>query len=274
MLAKLYKYEFKQTSLYSIAIMAVTIFAALASRILGEFHNRFSPTSNLNFLGTIAQVIQIMLIPVIFFTSAVLFLLMVTRFYQNLLTDQGYLTNTLPVHSWQHILVKSTTATAWTIASLLVSGVATLIVLPAFGDVSYMYRSVKEALANFPIIVNTPTSVILIQIFIMAVLSIISSFLTFYLAIMLGHQWGEHPIIGTMLALMGIRVATSIITNIMSFAAFRMPIIDQSILNLTNNNGTAFYYFLMIFQLIIIVISGIISFIGSDYLLKNRLNLQ
>jgi hypothetical protein len=44
-------------------------------------------------------------------------IVLIQRFYKNLLGDEGYLMFTLPVQSWSHILSKLAVSMLWTVVS-------------------------------------------------------------------------------------------------------------------------------------------------------------
>ena len=57
----------------------------------------------------------------------VTFIIIIQRFYKNLLCDEGYLMNTLPVSVWKNITSKLIVATVWNIVSLGVALVSIFI---------------------------------------------------------------------------------------------------------------------------------------------------
>ena len=100
MLGKLFKYEMKATSRIFLPVyIAVVLFAALGRLVTGIdlFSNELSWLSGI-FMGTYVLVIVA--------TAVLTYIVVIQRFYKNLLTDEGYLMFTLPVKPSRLILSK------------------------------------------------------------------------------------------------------------------------------------------------------------------------
>ena len=101
MLRKLYKHEF--VSLYRILLPLYGVLLGLS--VLTRFVS-FLPKGEsgvLDFWKGLVLSLSIMLIVSIFVVGSVV---IVVRFYQNMLSKQGYLTNTLPFKTYNHIICK------------------------------------------------------------------------------------------------------------------------------------------------------------------------
>lgn len=115
MLGKLLKYEFRATGRVMLPVMlALLILAACANvsiRLLEDAQALFLRTLGGVFLG---------LFTVGIFAAGILSLvLMIRRFYKNLLTDEGYLTFTLPVNVHGLIWSKLIVAAIWMIVTVI-----------------------------------------------------------------------------------------------------------------------------------------------------------
>lgn len=138
MLRKMLKYDIQAMSKtfipFFIAILVISIFSALSMH-LEWLIGIFGGATILFGLGI-----------ALFVTSLVL---IITQFYKNVLGDQGYLTNTLPVSVDTIILSKLFSAIFWLISSGIVAILAFLIILMGSMDnVGDFFTSVAVVLQS------------------------------------------------------------------------------------------------------------------------------
>ena len=116
MLGKLLKYEFKATSRILLPLYgALLIFAFIVKIFIGTKLDGV----NMDFLGGIPAVVSIFTYGA---TMAAVFIvtifIIIQRFYKNLLGDEGYLMNTLPVSTTSNISSKLISAIIWSLVSI------------------------------------------------------------------------------------------------------------------------------------------------------------
>ena len=101
MLTKLLKHEFRATA----RIMGPLYLVLLAVALGFNFSARLMDSGNfvLNMLAALVVMAYVVAITAVFIVA---FILMLQRFYKNLLGDEGYLMFTLPVTPAQHITAK------------------------------------------------------------------------------------------------------------------------------------------------------------------------
>ena len=103
MLGKLMKYEFKATSRMLLPINGAMLLFALINRLFMELN--FFQTGNMA-ISALATVMAVMYVMVIIAAFVITLIVIIQRFYKNLLTDEGYLMFTLPVKAHSHITSK------------------------------------------------------------------------------------------------------------------------------------------------------------------------
>ena len=147
MLSKLLKYEFKATAKVFIFMYLSLLLFALINRFVNPFDILNKATSfNLAALFSLISIITyfIILVGVMIVTLVVL----IQRFYKNLLGNEGYLMFTMPVKQWMHIVSKLVTAVVWTLLSMVIVICSILIfsgateVLEALSDITEGIRSI------------------------------------------------------------------------------------------------------------------------------------
>ena len=124
MLRKLLKHEFRATGRIMLPMYLVLLATAVGSNLSGRWmiDSRFSAVSILGVLIVTAFGFAI------FGVLLMSFVLMIQRFYKNLLQDEGYLMFTLPVSVHQHIWSKLIVSAVWFITTVLAVIGASLIV--------------------------------------------------------------------------------------------------------------------------------------------------
>lgn len=131
MLKKLIKHEFKATA----KTMGLLFGAVLLLSILTSVSLKL-PEGNQVFDTIKAVLIGVYVVVMLGMMFAGI-LLLIFRFYNNMLKDQGYLTHTLPVKMWQHIVAKVLTYFVWIVAAVVVAAVSLGIFLMGTGVVDF-----------------------------------------------------------------------------------------------------------------------------------------
>lgn len=94
------------------------------------------------FVGIISTLIVFLYAMFLCAVVVITFIVILLRFYKNLLQNEGYLMNMLPVKSWQHITAKLIAAVVWSFVSVLVVIVSVLILSTLAVDFSSITFSV------------------------------------------------------------------------------------------------------------------------------------
>ena len=137
MLTKLLKHEFRATA----RIMGPLYLVLLAVALGFNFSARLMDSGNfvLNMLAALVVMAYVVAITAVFIVA---FILMLQRFYKNLLGDEGYIMFTLPASVHQHVWSKLIVSAVWFIATGVV---VFLSVFVAAFNVSFL-----TDLASFP----------------------------------------------------------------------------------------------------------------------------
>ena len=121
MLTKLLKHEFRATA----RIMGPLYLVLLAVALGFNFSARLMDSGNfvLNMLAALVVMAYVVAITAVFIVA---FILMLQRFYKNLLGDEGYLMFTLPASVSQHITAKLVVAVLLDVLSVAAAILAVL----------------------------------------------------------------------------------------------------------------------------------------------------
>ena len=179
MLGKLMKYEFRATAIYFLPIYVVLVLVSglryVVSLISQKFSNGFSA-----FSGFSLSAIYLLLALGLAITT---FIVIIIRFYKNLLGTEGYLMFTLPVSVEQNILAKLIPSVVWFFGSCVLG---MLTIAPAMG-----LRFNDNPFTIFTGIRLGDVPEILLAV-LMVIGSIAGTFLFYYLCMCIGQMFNSH----------------------------------------------------------------------------------
>ena len=196
MLGKLLKYDFK-----SIARILLPIYGAflVVSVLLGaqSASHSISPAilSIFTALFTVAIILTIVLV--------------IQRFYQNLLGPEGYLMFTIPVSTSTHILEKVLLALVWGLLGSLVIFLASFLILildPEVGGFNAIFQAMSQ------LHLTGSDYVTFFSWLLLLILGIAAQITQIYASISVGHLWTSHRILGAFLSYIGFSILTAWVT--------------------------------------------------------------
>lgn len=274
MLRKLIKYEVKATARWFFPLYISIVLFAIINRFLLSFH--FTANGNVNVLRVALTTISMLVYILLFMGTMIISLVVVIqRFYKNLLGDEGYLMFTLPVKTWQHIGSKLIIATLWNLLSGIVGFCSIMIIIP----VGQM-KNVLFALSTVSKIFNAP-DLILFGVLLLA--SIARTVMEIYAAIALGHLFNKHRVLLSFAFYLGINTLSQVLFMLVLPFVY-MPITNiimaDALSEITMKTEILPYGLIpqistfSLFMLVITVIATAGYFIATNYLLKSRLNLE
>lgn len=263
MLRKLMKYELKATARMLLPLYGALIGFALINKL---FIGMNLDMENSQFLNGIPVMISMAAYGITMVAVMVVTLIIIIqRFYKNLLCDEGYLMNTLPISTWKNILSKLIVATLWSIISV---GVALLSIL----IMAYKPGVMNEIISGISMIFREGYSEIGVSVYILPIEGIIFglvqavfSTLIIYTAISLGHLANKRKILCSFGAFIVLNMIINAIVGIVG-SIFDITVIDVASLSDIH---------VMIISMIVISIALTAGlFALCNYILKNKLNLE
>lgn len=269
MFGKLIKYEWKGAARVCMPLYGLLLITALMTRI----SMNFTPTGQgglLQNLGILSQVISSMLygglITASFIITAVI---LIQRFFKNLLGDEGYLMFTLPVSIGKHILSKTIVALMMCILCCIVTILSAFLL--AFEP--YMFARLAEDLNMLMQQVGGESLLCFLSLCIASLVCLANYILRVYFCIAVGHMARRHRMLGaagtyvgisilltTLLVCFGNTIGSSVGHAINAFFESLQPPMAFTLLML----GIALVY----------GIACTIYFFATRYILSNRLNLE
>lgn len=269
MLRKLLKHEFRATGRIMLPLYLILLVTSVGanSSVRGLLNTDNGILTVLGGLLVMAFTIAIIAVCV------VNMVVMVQRFYKNLLQDEGYVMMTLPCSTHQHVWSKLIVSAVWFTLTILAVFLACLIMatdIEAIRAVGEFFMDVLRALAGR---FSLNAAAFVVELLLMYFLGSCALCLQFYAALAIGHSRPTHKMAWSVLAFFVMWFITQLLIGVL------VTVLDE----------TAFYYFLMKvtdirgvagvhatfwFLIICEVLYGAVFYFLTTFFLKRHLNLE
>lgn len=277
MLGKLIKHELRATGRTMLPLFAVlsvmSVVAGFSMR-----HLEFSLTQMPAFVEIVLMLLFAAFFIVMVATIVMAFVIMISRFYKNLLGDEGYLMLTLPVNAHSHVWAKLIVSTIWFIATavLIVLLMCLLALIISGSDIAGIIAEMptfKEMFAQFLDYSGyngLSLTLFIVEFILLTVVGVLNTCLNFYAAMAIGHSFSNRKILYSVLAFVGISIVFSIFESVL--ALFMGENFGESIM-LNYRNFAYSLNWLMLQGLLLSVVETIPLYFITTYCLKKRINL-
>lgn len=267
MLSKLLKHEFRATSRIMLPLYLILLVTAVFTNILGRILENHTSRLLLALNGLCVTAFVIAVVGV----SVMTLVLMVTRFYKNYMTDEGYLMFTLPVSNHQLIFSKVIVSLAWFAATLVIDVFSVLLAV-------FRLDVYRQALQEFSFFFDQYGKLAghmvgyCAEVLVILLLSGIGLCLMVYAAIALGHSFASKKIFLSLVFFFAFDIGLKILgTLLMTVSVGRM---DSFFFNAqTMADTTAIHVVLLIVVGVELVLSALF-YVITYFTLQRRLNLQ
>lgn len=193
------------------------------------------------------------------------------RFYKNMYTDEGYLSFTLPVKSWEHILSKTFISAVWTLIDIAVVILSILILVMYKGMGTEFIEGFLGVLTELS---EAGISVVwfMIRLIINGVLYLIALPLTYYFSISIGQLFNSHKMLASIITyFITINVIQVIGTVVSTIMMVNTTYADDVI---TDSGMRGFYNGILDMGMIGNLITCVGFWLVVNYIMNKRLNLE
>ncbi len=268
MLKKLYTYDIDSQRKMMVPLLLITVGLGVVIMLLTIVIDLLPKDVVLPYVGMAILIGACLL--AITVIAALIFFLVVIRFYRNLFSDEGYLTFSLPATVKQHVTAKTLSGATWMTLSFFSILLAILIAL------SYVFiisaGGAPDAVPPTDSGVDGGGQMFLTLSVLLLVLlnlpaAMFSSLLSIYLAITLGSLiWTKHKIIGSILFYFVVNMAVSAISQFSSLGMifFAVTTIDPLVQVLIS----------LLISLVLQIVVAVASYVITVRMLERRLNLE
>ncbi len=269
MLSKLIKYEwnalFKRYAILILTLLLATTLTCVA--FFFSAHPDADPTPLL-ILTISLYYILVIGVPV---AGLIIF---AVRYYKSCYTDEGYLTNTLPVKSHEIILSKLIVGSLYSFITSIVMYLSIAIVLYTFLNVTDMIEKISAAIPEAQLSLDFSIPSMLLWGLVITILSSASGTMMIIGSISLGSLWNKHKVLGSIVSYAGIYFVLEIIALILI-----LPVSTRLTVHLIESGDmgqfmNGYIGLLMGYSTILSLILSIALYFISNYVLKNKLNME
>ena len=276
MLTKLLKYEYRATAIYFLPIYAAILVVSVMTyglRILRESLHDYSSALIAQGLFTFSSIYALLA----FGLAVTTFVVIIIRFYKNLLGNEGYLMFTLPVSVEQNILAKLIPAMTWFLGSCVL-GVLTI--LPVFfggygESLEFFFGTSSVPVAEIPKFIT-----FLILLAVCTVSGLALTFLFYYFCMIVGQTFNSHKF----LAAVGTYLVLQLVFQVLGIAVFfwlihLLELLDYAdigrFLGFTITDSNLDWIFLIFYGIadVFAVLAAVGLFFLDSSILRKKLNL-
>ncbi|PKM87703.1 MAG: hypothetical protein CVU87_09105 [Firmicutes bacterium HGW-Firmicutes-12] len=266
MLSKLLKYEIKATGRIFLPLFLALLIFALITRLISPLG-----PEEWNTTAIISMIIYIIIMVGMFVTTLIM---MIQRFYKNLLSDEGYLMLTLPVKPWKHIVSKLLVSMFWVVTSGIVAITSILIITLEIGEITKLAMQFRiiyhQALADL----GPSIYLLAFEIIIGILIGLASCILIVYASIAIGHLFSQHKMLASFGAFIGLTTLSQIFFMLISIVPgnFYFPNI-----HITSHDFIGMQTLIQLAVAYGIILTGLLCaayFAVTNFILSKRLNLE
>ena len=275
MLGKLLKHEFRATG----RLMLPALGAVLVLAVLANLSIRFIQVTDSTFLTILLGLVIAAFVIGMIAAAVMTLVLMVLRFYRNLLRDEGYLMHTLPVNVHELVWSKMIVSLVWFVVTFLVIFLVLLLTGliqsgTSLGDFFMGFPSwaeIREFLAKVGI---RSGEIVLVgfELLLAMLLTTLATCLHFYAAMALGHMYSKDKVLLSILFFVGLSIVLSIFQTGMGInMAYRLEGMSDYVE--AARDALNLFRGLVFRGLLVQLIEGAILYVITTLSLKKRLNL-
>jgi len=265
MLKKLLKNEIYATGRILLPIYGITLILSLVNRILIDINRH---NAILNIIGSI---MMFSYVTAIIATIIVTFILIILRFYRNLMTDEGYLMFTLPVKPLQLINSKLISSILWFIVSIIVT-ISSLIILLLNAERAGLIREGWNLIfGTFKEYFGDNYYLLIFEAVLASIISVIQQILLIYASIAVGHLFTGHKVLGAFASYIAISIAAQIFTSIVMVIVAYFP---GSTVEELETQFETLPHMVMLLIIGLGVLFSAAYYITTNYIFSKKLNLE
>ena len=278
MLRKLLKHEFRATGRIMLPLFGILLLVSVGA----NFSSRGMLNSDSSLLRTLGTIFIMLFIVGIFAVGIISFVLMINRFYKNLLQDEGYVMMTLPVCVHQQIWSKLIVSAVWFIAAGIAVVAASFILVAQQGfwqEILWGFRQIFQGLTAYYAFNGTA---FLLELLGLVFVSCCVLCLAFYAAMAIGHSFANHKgllsvvfyfVIQAVLQIFGVAVLSGVVSDtafhrLLTDAMDNLGRTDTAAAAMQAAHGT------MLLALFTELFLGAILYFLTYFMLRKHRNLQ
>lgn len=273
MLGKLLKYEFKATQRTFLPLFGLILVFAGINKLFMQLNFQHVNGATSVAMGAVLTIYIVLIVAVFVMTLIVT----IQRFQKNLLSDEGYLSFTLPVKVHSHIDAKMIASLVWSILSVIVAGLSALILVAdrnTFPLIGRFFRGLGEYTRNY----GGMGWLIVGELIVLALISTLTGILQIYNSMAVGNLCSRHKLLASFGTFLGFGILQQIIASIIIGGWYGSEKFwDDLFHNIDRfTNWQAMNMIASVLGIIILFVAlfGVAFYFFTDWLLSKKLNLE
>ena len=277
MLGKLIKHELRGSGRTMLPFILVSLFLSVMAGLSMRAMEHQQDYSWFNILFGIVIFLFVAGLMAVCIMSIVV---VINRFRQNLLGDEGYLMFTLPVSVDEHIWAKMIVSAIWFLATALTCMLAMLLMLLCnittfdvdWSELGFVMGELGRMLREFGVLHLVGYG---LELLVMFFAGCCVSCLTFYCAMAIGYSFANRKVLLSILAFFGIDILLSTAQSSLLMLLNAIPGVELFMENLDLNqvNAAGSVHIVLLGWILYLAIHAAVLYIPTRLLLKKKLNL-
>ena len=259
MLGKLLKYEYKATSRYFIGLYIVLALLTIGNKVVITIEA--TTDIDLKVVDILFGIIMASYVIAIIAIAVATVVLILRRFYFNMLKDEGYLSFTLPATVGQHIASKLIVGITWFVATIVLN-VISIFVVTYSKDINYV-KGISDIAQE---LTQSGGWGYVIEGIIAIIVTVIGMPMLMYACLSIGQLYTKHRVVGAILAYIGYYIINQVVSSV--FLVICMHSLGYSY------DTSAFTNQVLIFSIVLSIVISIVSYVVTHYILSKKLNLE
>lgn len=277
MLGRLLKYDMKSLSRFLVIIHIILLISAVLGRVFLTGRIEFT-SEGLNLNSTLLGLSFLLFFVIFMSVSFGTYIIIAVRFYKNLFSDEGYLTRTLPVTPGAHLLSKTIAGFIWSAIDTLLIFLSMWIIIATPSVVNAFEENKAEVLDLMGFSNSFTPGMFFFYIVFIFTISCFSSVIMLYLSVALGQLFSNHRILGAVVCYFVMNMAISIITTMILILTGFFKRYDSTFgVSPAAQGGFNIAEYMMdtyIFVAVLSIVTGIILYVLTYYIMKKKTNLE
>ncbi len=220
MLRKLLKHEFRATGRVMVPLYLLVLLLALLTRGIGFFTVTSVNQSlelhvpvGFNPLDILFGILSFAFIIGLVAVFVVAFALMVLRFRNNLMADEGYVMFTLPVSTHQLVWSKLLVSTVWFLGACVIDVMAFFLLAADGSFLGALWQGIGELLSQLNAYYLGNGVLLIVELILLVVISCLGNWLTFYAPMSIGHAFAKHKMLLSVVFFFAIQTVVQFISG-------------------------------------------------------------
>ena len=277
MLNRLIRHEWKET--WRIPVISY-LFILFLTLVCFFCFRQMEPPASEDSINVGALVLMMLYCLLVSCISMAVTIFVAVRFYRNLYTDEGYLMHTLPVTPRQLLVSKLLVAAfwmfvlsllaLWSICSIMLFGI------PAMSLVD-MSEVIGAFMKYFPYLFGMGPAAFLIFYVVFSLISAFSSVLIAYAAVSLGQLFSRHKAMASVICYIGFSMLVQTVTSLLMTPSLTRLVLSENMVD--DVSGIPVYFGAYMREIFLVsgvgaIVSAVISYILTEYIMSRQLNLD